>query len=99
MIASNYVGCPLYLRINQQDDGRFLIVQSKLEHKEHEISEKAFLKMRTKITDDQKEAVKAFLVTNPSVNEVAQFIKDLTGKKIDNKRAQNIAYKLKRQLC
>jgi len=65
--TSKYVGCPVYLRINQLDDNRFVVVKSELEHKEHEISEEAFKKTRKKITLDQEDAVKALLVSEPSV--------------------------------
>jgi len=93
--TSRYVGCPVYLRIHQLDDNRFVVVKSELEHKEHEISEEAFKKTRKKITIDQEDAIKAFLVNEPSFKEVSEFLKELTGREFDNGRTKNIINRLR----
>ena len=92
--SSKYVGCPAFLQFNQLDDGRFLVIRGDLEHKEHEVSEKAYAKVKRKLTTDQEEAVKALLETDPSYAEIAEFLSDLTGKHYAKREARHIKIRL-----
>ena len=78
--SSKYVGCPAHVRFNQQNDGLFLVVRADLEHKEHDVSEESYAKMRKRLSKDQEEVIRALLETNHSYADVAQFLRELTGK-------------------
>ena len=52
--TSNYVGCPVFLRINQQDDGKFYVVRADLEHKNHEVNQESYLLVKRRLTKDQR---------------------------------------------
>ena len=95
-VTQRYVGCPALLNINQQQDGTFEVTKAVLEHKEHKIGEEEYATFRRKLSKDQKEAVKAFLVTQPSNQAVSLFLSDLTGKQYNRSLATNIVNALKR---
>ena len=78
--SSKYVGCPARVRFNQQNDGLFLVVRADLEHKEHDVSEELYAKMRKRLSKDQEEVIRALLETNHSYADIAQFLRELTGK-------------------
>ena len=77
---SRYVGCPAFVTILQSDDGLLHVVQGHLEHENHEINEESYLKLRGRLSKGQEEAVKALLVTNPSLSQLTEFLNDITGK-------------------
>ena len=74
------------------------MIRGDLEHKEHEVSEEAYAKVKRKLTTDQEEAVKALLETDPSYAEIAEFLSDLTGKHYAEKEARHIKSRLEGKL-
>ena len=84
---SKYVGCPAVLHIFQQANGAFIVRRAEVEHKEHDVGEESYAKIKKKLSKDQKEAVKAFLETKPSNYEVSLFLIDLTGKQYSREDA------------
>ena len=68
------------MRFNQQNDGLFLVVRADLEHKEHDVSEESYSKMRKRLSKDQEEVVIALFESKHSYTDVAQFLSELTGK-------------------
>jgi hypothetical protein len=93
--SMKYVGCPAALRINQQNDGSFLVVRADLEHKEHGDSQEAYnAKIRKRLSKDQEAAVITLLETDPTNHDIAQLLCELTGYDYSTQEARNIKAKL-----
>ena len=97
-VAAAYVGCPLRLAVNQQEDGTFVVDIAVLEHKNHEVGREMFARypINRRLSKDHQDAVRAFLDTDPHHAEVANLLRDLTGIEYSTKDAYNIVKKLKR---
>ena len=93
-----YVGCPVRVNVNQQQDGAFVVTRAELNHVNHDISREMFEKyaVNKRLSKDQEDAVRAFLETAPSAVEVASLLKDITGKDYSIQDAANISKRLKR---
>ena len=93
--TTRYVGCPAFVTILQSDDGLLHVVRGNLEHENHEISEESYLKIgRRRLSKDQEEAVRAILVTKPSLSDLAEFLSNITGKHYNAKSAGDIQRRL-----
>ena len=93
-----HVDCPVVVNINQQADGGFVVTKAITEHENHEIGKEIFDKYarNRRLTKDHDDAVRAFLDTDPTATEVAQLLKDITGKDYSSQDANNIIKRLKR---
>ena len=95
--STAYVGCPVGVNVNQQEDGTFLVTKAVLEHENHETGRGIYERymVNKRLSKDQENAVKAFIDTDPSTVEVVLLLKDLTGRDYSTKNAFNIIKKLK----
>ena len=87
------------VNINQQAmDGSFLVTKADIEHKNHETGREVFEKyaFHKRLSEEQEDAVIAFIESSPSNKEVAQFLNDITGKQFSTKDAANIVNRLKK---
>ena len=93
-----YVGCPVRVNVNQQNDGSFVVTTAVLYHENHEVSREMFDKytVNRRLSKDHEDAVIAFLDTDPAPAEVANLLKDITGKDYSTQDANNIIKRLKR---
>eukprot|EP00092_Neocalanus_flemingeri_P020231 GFUD01021905.1.p1 GENE.GFUD01021905.1~~GFUD01021905.1.p1 ORF type:complete len:382 (+),score=115.51 GFUD01021905.1:56-1201(+) len=95
MKQNRYVGCPVIVNFCQRVNGMFVVTKAELEHKGHDVGEEEyFAKRKKKLTEDEKGAVKAFLETKPSNQEVSLLLTDLTGRKYSTRQARDIVKRL-----
>eukprot|EP00092_Neocalanus_flemingeri_P033345 GFUD01036260.1.p1 GENE.GFUD01036260.1~~GFUD01036260.1.p1 ORF type:complete len:596 (-),score=216.93 GFUD01036260.1:162-1949(-) len=95
MKQNRYVGCPVIVNFCQRVIGMFVVTKAELEHKGHDVGEEEyFAKIKKKLTEDEKGAVKAFLETKPSNQEVSLLLTDLTGRKYSTRQARDIVKRL-----
>ena len=97
-VAPNkFSGCPVIVNVNEQDDNTFKVTKVVLEHKNHEVGKEIYDQYSTnkRLSEDQENAVLAFLETDPTAKEVAKLLNHITGKSYSTQNARNIISRIK----